>query len=434
MLGMESNWPFIPQQELDELLELYRWLRDNPEPETPPRDRKSWAEALRAGEREQRCLVRERRKCAVPRGMPYPKPMFLGWVARGAQKMTLKDLRFWAKRYGIPVSGPKAQVIQRFKEAYAPRAELEASLWSLKRRVSPALRSKRLAEHKEIVLRRAEGKYSRMDPVYAAKAEEARRHHRDGRDRLRALVARHMDSLLALTQFNATRDEVREIYNKAMGLNAVAYQSVAIADLEAIKLRLKAGSLAVDEGPEKPYVFRKVGEEMYELRFLEESDYFSVSVGLAYIHHLLIGPGEERTTEDFLREILGRDVHLFPGAPVSDKQAVDQYRDRYRDAKKDLEEAEKNNDPAAKERARQEIEAIEKGLRETFPRKTSPRKRELGSQEEKERLRIGNAIRFAIEKIKEKMPNCANHLEYSIRPFSGQRRGYRPGEPIAWLL
>ena len=134
----------------------------------------------------------------------------------------------------------------------------------------------------------------------------------------------------------------------------------------------------------------------------------------------------------------GREFHVLDlnGAPKTETYAVDrgdsgemideearrQYRARVAELREELEEAESWNDSGRAERAREELEAIERELSHAVG--LGGRERRAGSAAERARVNVQRRIRDAIRRIESYHPGLAKHLDRSVR--TGAYCAYEP--------
>ena len=181
---------------IDELIALLVWVRDNPQAELPPHDRRLWWRALRYAIRDvKKKALRRRKSRSTPPGTLRPK------------------------RPG------------RLRKENARRS------W------------------KNAVRDMAEREYRVLDKSYADEAEQVERGFRDKRERLDSLVTWHRESLLAMS-FCTEPQKTWDLYSHAGCPHAQKMQGFLIKDLGNMRLRLedrqetgrrKAGKAGVEE-------------------------------------------------------------------------------------------------------------------------------------------------------------------------------------------
>lgn len=119
------------------------------------------------------------------------------------------------------------------------------------------------------------------------------------------------------------------------------------------------------------------------------------------------------------------------GAPL-DAQAKAAYRQRLRDLREQLSEAEEFNDVERASRLRAEIEFLARELSRAVGLHGSDRP--IAAQAEKARLNVTRAIKSAIDRLKRQHPHLGVYLETTVR--TGAFCVYRPDPrfPIQWAL
>jgi len=156
--------------------------------------------------------------------------------------------------------------------------------------------------------------------------------------------------------------------------------------------------------------------------------------GLRYLARLLAEPERER----HVLELAGGEGG-GPDAPaervqgldvVADRRALAEYRARLGALRAELDEATAARDPGRAERARAELEAIERALAGAFG--LSGRARRLGDPAERARKAVYNRLRGAIAAIESELPALGRHLARSVR--TGTYCAYRPDRAIRWRV
>jgi tetratricopeptide (TPR) repeat protein len=156
--------------------------------------------------------------------------------------------------------------------------------------------------------------------------------------------------------------------------------------------------------------------------------------GLAHLARLLAEPG---------RELHARDLAGAPGAEsdavgrgdageLLDARARADYERRLREARAELDDAERSNDLGRAESAREELEFLTAELARGFG--LGGRARRAGDANERARISVTRAIKYAIERIAESDPSLADHLRRAVR--TGVFCAYEPSERdrVAWTL
>jgi hypothetical protein len=141
-----------------------------------------------------------------------------------------------------------------------------------------------------------------------------------------------------------------------------------------------------------------------------------------------------------LVENAGQELHVLqlvsPGAepgdagdagPALDEEAVHSYRRRLLDLREELHEAEQRSDPVGAEKARAELEFLERELARGVG--LGGRERRVGQAAERARTAVTKRLREAIRRIEAELPELGSHLSQSIRTgaFCGYLPDRRPG-------
>ncbi len=175
-----------------------------------------------------------------------------------------------------------------------------------------------------------------------------------------------------------------------------------------------------------------------ELMFRREGDSWAIgaggafrlhdSKGLRYLSILLRYPGRELHALDLLTGLRGAEGlasasdAISVGLRIGDAEVVETgidpearaaYRARLRELQADLDEAESFNDPERADRAREEIEALERELSVAFG--LGGRARPSISPAERARQSVTKAIRDALRRIEAEDAAVGRHLARSVR-------------------
>ena len=119
------------------------------------------------------------------------------------------------------------------------------------------------------------------------------------------------------------------------------------------------------------------------------------------------------------------------GLAVLDAQAKAEYRRRLRELSVELDEAERDNDPGAVQRARVEMELLREQLAGAVG--LGGRDRPVGAASERARIAVSKRVKEAIGKIGAVHPVLAEHLKASIT--TGSFCAYTPiGSTPTWHL
>ena len=159
--------------------------------------------------------------------------------------------------------------------------------------------------------------------------------------------------------------------------------------------------------------------------------------GLHYLAELVRHPGVERHVLDLAALTEGAPVEpglqrrfLGDAGPMLDERAKAAYRRRLLDLREDLEEAEAFNDTERASRRRAELDALAAELSRAVG--LGGRDRRAASAAERARLNVTRALRAAITRIDEAIPDLGAHLDRRVR--TGVFCAYEPtpGDAIPW--
>ena len=168
----------------------------------------------------------------------------------------------------------------------------------------------------------------------------------------------------------------------------------------------------------------RLQDDRWHLVFDGASVVISDAKGLRDLASLLASPGEER----HCLEIAGRPAETGGEDAVLDDRARREYRIRLADLQREIDEAERDSDPARGSRAREEMDALVEALAGALG--LGGRSRSLGSAAERARSAVTWRIRSAVRKIATVHPSLGRHLENSVR--TGTYCSYQPERPIDW--
>lgn len=239
------------------------------------------------------------------------------------------------------------------------------------------------------------------------------------------LAPRTESAVLAGGSFFLTLTETLAVGEAGL-LEAVEPLGVVLA-----RLRKRLPGRAKDAGDLSPgNELRRTGGG-WRLRFAGRSEPLRDFVGLTYLARLLAEQGKEIHVKDLLGAASGRPLgRLDSGDELVDAEGVTSYRARYEDLRLRREEAERNNDPVALERARGEMAALAEQV--SAGKGLGRRTRKLGDEANKARKNVCNAITRAIGQIEKVIPECGRHLEGAVH--LGIRCRYQPEQGIDWQV
>jgi hypothetical protein len=169
------------------------------------------------------------------------------------------------------------------------------------------------------------------------------------------------------------------------------------------------------------------------VRFAGEEARVQDSRGLRYLALLLERPEQEIHVLDLVAQGTGdgeAPVRGAAAAEVVDGRARAEYRARMEALRAELDEAERRNDAGRAERAREELEAIERTLLQAYG--LGGRSRRLGDPAERARKAVYNRLRGAIAQLGAAVPPLGRHLASSVR--TGTFCAYRPEHPVRWRV
>jgi len=121
---------------------------------------------------------------------------------------------------------------------------------------------------------------------------------------------------------------------------------------------------------------------------------------------------------------------LSDAGPILDAQAKAEYKHRLDDLRRDLEEAERFNDPTHAERARAEMDALAEQLASAVG--LSGRNRRVGSEAERARSAVTKRIKCSIKEIREAIPSLGTHLATRVKTGYFCSYNPQPERPVAW--
>ncbi len=195
----------------------------------------------------------------------------------------------------------------------------------------------------------------------------------------------------------------------------------------------KPDTEVANQEPTPRNIFRKTGD-YWTIEFCGTVKHIEDCPGLSYIKLLIENKGQTFTTAEFLSLYNdGKPVVLGNGDKKLDDEAKKTYETRLSDIEYQLEEAEKNNDTGTQEKLGADKAALSAEIIKASG--FGGRDVTLNSEFNKYRLAVGTAIKRAISRIDEHIPELAKYLNDAIpHPHSGTSLSYHPAEPIDWAL
>jgi hypothetical protein len=234
------------------------------------------------------------------------------------------------------------------------------------------------------------------------------------------------DRLLgALASVCGEREKALRHYDAAIAmegsLNAVPFFERSMRERGAIaptSVRVKSASAIA------PVLVRE--GETWLVTFGDESTRLKDADGLRYLAYLVSRPRVPVPVVELFAERAGATGEAPPvsgdAGDVLDREAIASYRQRARDLKEDLEEAEARNDRGAVERARSELEFLEQELSRGVG--LGGRSRKASSDHERIRVNVTTRIRKTIERLRTDAPRLVSHLDAAIK--TGTTCSYEP--------
>ena len=187
---------------------------------------------------------------------------------------------------------------------------------------------------------------------------------------------------------------------------------------------LVAETVVASIGDALPRATFRLQDDRWHLVFDGASVVISDAKGMRDLASLLASPAEER----HCLEIAGRPAETGGEDAVLDDRARREYRMRLAELQREIDEAERDSDPARGSRAREEMDALVEALAGALG--LGGRSRSLGSAAERARSAVTWRIRSAVRKIATVHSSLGRHLENSIR--TGTYCSYQPERPIDW--
>ena len=185
--------------------------------------------------------------------------------------------------------------------------------------------------------------------------------------------------------------------------------------------------------------------DYWTIRYRGQGAFLKTSRCLDCLALLLRNPGREFHVTELVGKVIGRplvfgkggratdawqDALLSDAGPMLDGQAKAEYKHRLDDLRRDLEEAERFNDPTHAERARDEMDTLAEQLAAAIG--LGGRNRRSGSAAERARSAVTKRIKSSIKRIGEAIPLLGSHLASRVK--TGYFCSYNPPpeRPVAW--
>jgi hypothetical protein len=166
--------------------------------------------------------------------------------------------------------------------------------------------------------------------------------------------------------------------------------------------------------------------EIWLVTFGDESTSMKDADGLRYLAYLVTRPDVAVPVVELFAERAGARGETSPLAgdagEALDRQAITAYRERARDLRESLEDAEARCDLGAAEKAKKELHFVQQELSRAVGLGGRPRR--AASDSERIRVNVTTRIRKIIDRLGEEAPRLARHLKASIR--TGSTCSYEP--------
>jgi len=225
-------------------------------------------------------------------------------------------------------------------------------------------------------------------------------------------------------------------------------------DLDAGRPGSEKLEAAVLEGVRETLVNAPTLRPRDESVFVRQGDYWTIQYhneiarlkgtrGLQCLACLLRHPGREFHVSELIASLPevpapvaasneAATAPLHDAGPVFDARAKTEYLRRVEELRKDLEEAQRFNDPELAAKAQHELDSILEHLAEAVG--LGGRTRRVGSQAERARSAVTQRIKISINKIGEVIPPLGRHL--AVRVKTGYFCSYHPhpDRPVVWKL
>jgi hypothetical protein len=221
---------------------------------------------------------------------------------------------------------------------------------------------------------------------------------------------------------------------RALGMELLADHA---RRLLAVEESAKPGPAAPGIAPDGVAVrgsIRREGE-IWLLEFGSEVSRFEDSRGLQYLAQLLAEPGREHHALELAAgggdfNASSQRAALGDAGPVLDDVAKAAYRDRLRELRAELDEAEANHDAGSAERASAELDFLTAELARAVG--LGGRDRRGASPAERARLNVTRALRRAVVRISSDCPELGRHLQRCVR--TGVFCVYAPDGSVHWTV
>jgi tetratricopeptide (TPR) repeat protein len=222
-----------------------------------------------------------------------------------------------------------------------------------------------------------------------------------------------VDRLLgALANVRGDRSAALRHYDRAIALEEQLGAAPFAARSRAERARLAPPAVALTA---RPTLVRE--GETWLATFGGESTRLKDADGLRYLGYLIARPNVPVPVVELFAERAAARGEPTPKAgdagEALDREAIASYRERARDVRESLAEAEARSDRGAIELARTELAFLEEELSRGVG--LGGRARRAGSDQEKIRINVTTRIRKTIDKLRADAPQLARHLDRSVK-------------------
>lgn len=207
-------------------------------------------------------------------------------------------------------------------------------------------------------------------------------------------------------------NEAREIAEE-LGMKAVLAESTALLDSHATT-RPQVVTPELTAPPMAVVTMHRAGE-FWLVRSEGAEFHLKDTKGVRILAELISHPGREFHVLELSGgpETATEVIDRGDAGEVLDEQARRAYQQRAQELREELEEAEQWNDRGRTDRARQELDFLQRELAGAMG--LGGRERRTGAASERARVNVQRRIRDAIRRIESQQPNLAKHLDWAVR-------------------
>jgi hypothetical protein len=251
---------------------------------------------------------------------------------------------------------------------------------------------------------------------------------------------------MILLEKNEYNEALKITSEGVLGVDRMNEHLESCPQLAAVLLRKLDESLAVcptfrarDES-----AFRRQGD-YWTITYQQQVARLKATRGLHCLACLLSHPRREFHVGELVAQLIGKPSipaagghtsvvwqsgRLYDAGPILDPRAKAEYKRRIDDLRRDLEEAEKFNDPDRAARSKNEMNIIAEQLASAVG--LGGRDRKSASEAERARSAVTKRIKKSINKIAEAIPALGRHLSARIKTGYFCSYNPHPDRPVAW--